>query len=424
MTEFNLEAELAAIPTTDNVSIQDVYKVETMKLDELDASVYELGVPAGIYSSSGVRDPESIGKNEQKDILESIFQGIEEKTFNKLNSLTGQFIYLHGKGLLGSLGGIIDLVIGVLDTLGLTDDLINGIMGFAGGAGSALEAGIEAVLGQVFGNGRVNDAIQKGGERSNKFSEDTSKRITQIQKEELDLINHANGHKKLVNSGVYSVLTGKTIHKSSFSTNFEAPLFSISSDTAVATAKTYKLVSDLFSTQTQHADFTIDDSFTINANVISSTSNNHRIVSQTSVFNSNESEFIGMKSLHLQAGGYGEKIIAVGDDIVPEIPTQLTMSSKEDIFTYSGRDYYLLTKNVFALDSRYLFLNMGAALVAGIIARPRKVVSVTPLANPEQVEQPDKYNLDSITIADGNLIPAEPMNINNTTYATSDIFNE
>lgn len=403
MTEFNLVEELNSIDPQEILNIDNnltnYYIEDTLKVNELDSTINELTTPDGLYNSAGLRDPAMLTKNEQQTIIESIFQGIEEETFNRINLITGKFIKLHGQGLLGSLGGIIDLVVGVIDALGLTDDLIAGFTGFLGGGG-ALQEGLISALGSIVGNGKVQQAVKSGAERSVKFSEDTSKRVAGVLEAELD-IKTGDGNEKRVVSGTKFESTARTLNHSTYSITNQSPLYSIASDTTLHNSRTYKQISDLFSVQTQHTDYTVEDTFTINTNVYSSTANHKREASRVYVNNAEQGEYIATKELHLQAGVYGGKLFQDGVDLINQ-QERLNLSSTKDIYVYAGRDYYLKSKNIYAVDARFTFINMGTALVSSIFARPRKIVTVKQAANPETVPLTDNVNTERVTIANGN----------------------
>lgn len=426
MQEFNLKGEL--VVTGDSAesylnleaTVSTFYFQESIKLDELDSSIYELASPEGIYASSGLRNPSMLTGYEQKTIFDSIFQGVDQQIFQRVNQLTGKFMYLHGQGLLSTLGGILDLVTGVLDLVGLTDDLIQGVMGLFNGGG--LESAITTVLGGLFGNAKVKDAISNGAKRSNEFAEDTSKRISKILEYETQVMSQGDGHNQVVVSGVNSILAGKSVTHANSSVVVEAPLITQSGDTIILNGKTEKHVNDYFSLQSQHADYTIDDSLTINSNVLATTSNNRRDVSRLSVFNSESHEQIATSNIHLQAGVYGKKspIKSEVEITVTEKP-KLTFSSTDNIYLYAGDSYFMQSKSISAIDSRYFFINTGTATIASIISRPRQIVEVTPLSNPEPIKTKLEVS-ENITIAEGNKIPVSSLGNKSSVNYTYDTF--
>lgn len=427
MQEFNLAGELLVTGASADsfldveADVTTYYFNESVNLGDLDSSMYELGSADGIYASSGLRSPDMLTQNEEKSVVESIFQGIDQNTFQRINVFTGKFMYLHGQGLLGTLGGILDLIVGVLDLFQITADVIQGIMGFFSGS-KALEAGVGNVLGGVFGNGRVKEAITKGAERNNKFAEDTSKRVGEITSREAEITEQGDGHRQAVVSGVDSVKTGKSLTSACTSIICEAPLITNSCDTLMLNCKSEKHVSDYFSMQSQHIDYTVDDSVNMTSNVYSTTSNNKRDVNREYVSNSEASEQIATVEMHIQAGVYGKQSPFTDiANVVPKQNPKLTLSSTKNIYLYAGDNYFMQSKSISAIDSKYFFINTGTAMVASILGRPRQIVEVTPLANPQTVKTEIGLS-DSITIAEGNQIPIKSMGTKPTTTYTYDSF--
>jgi hypothetical protein len=423
MSKFQLEDRkqptITETGTKTDSRIIDIFAESSTDLNQLDSTMQTYTLDSSgnnLYEIFGYKDPNLITAEEEKSINKSILNGIDEKTFNKINVITGQFLHLQTTGLFGSLGGVLDLVIGVLDLVGLTDDLLTGVTGLVGGG--ALGAGVTAVLGSIFGADKVAGAIKEGATRSSKFSIDTSKRITRIQTKAIEFTEKADGHKiDRVHGNAFIGAGSYKIHSESIF-NVDSPLTSFSSDTMILNSRSFEHIVDFSNINAQQWNLTVDDSINVGGNIIGiNGSEGIRLSADNQSIMSKTTQVIGATNLHLQGGANGlESLVtdAIGDALGIDSNLQsLSLSSTGKILSYSQGNISSFASSYNSIDGGFVFINCFVSADAAILAVPRPYTPGSSSGNPPTTDVAEPK--DSLFINNGSEVPSGGLGTNSST---------